>query len=253
MKMNRASHSVSRRAVLPFLCLLALALGLCLSPASGDSGRGDWFMFHHDPQHTGRSAFTGPASPVQKWAFPVDCDLYNAFPVIGADGTIYFGNEVDNNSLVSGALYAINPDGTEKWAFSTSLNDDMISNPAIGADGTIYIGSDCLDQGNLYAIGGPSSVLPLSALTLSAVPASSQPTNTPITLTAVATGGTNLSYQFWLYNPAATPAWSQLQRYSSSAACTWTPTATGTYLLSATAQDGVSGAEVNTTVWYSVE
>ena len=32
--------------------------------------QGDWWMFHHDPQHTGRSPFTGPASPVQKWAFP---------------------------------------------------------------------------------------------------------------------------------------------------------------------------------------
>ena len=33
------------------------------------SGPGDWWMFHHDRQHTGRSPFTGPSTPTQKWAF----------------------------------------------------------------------------------------------------------------------------------------------------------------------------------------
>ena len=44
-------------------------------------------------------------------------------------------------------LYAINPDGTQKWAFSTGSY--ITSSPAIGADGTIYVGSD---DDNLYAI-----------------------------------------------------------------------------------------------------
>ena len=65
-------------------------------------------------------------------------------PAIGSDGTIYVGSE-DNN------LYAINPDGTKKWAFDTG--DDVNSSPAIGRDGTIYFGS--LD-GNLYAIKSSS-------------------------------------------------------------------------------------------------
>ena len=47
----------------------------------------------------------------------------------------------DNN------LYAINPDGTEKWRFTTG--DDVFSSPAINSEGTIYVGS--LDN-NLYAI-----------------------------------------------------------------------------------------------------
>lgn len=44
-------------------------------------------------------------------------------------------------------LYAINPDGTQKWAFKAG--DYITSSPAIGADGTIYFGSN---DTNLYAI-----------------------------------------------------------------------------------------------------
>jgi len=36
-------------------------------------------------------------------------------------------------------LYAINPDGTEKWNFTTS--SVIYSLPAIGPDGTVYVGS----------------------------------------------------------------------------------------------------------------
>jgi len=54
-------------------------------------------------------------------------------PAIGQDGTIYIGSGDDN-------LYAINPDGTKKWAFTTE--DNIVSSPTIGDDGTIYIGSD---------------------------------------------------------------------------------------------------------------
>ncbi len=38
------------------LCLCALALSLH-ARAAGTGAQGDWWMFHHDPQHTGRSAY----------------------------------------------------------------------------------------------------------------------------------------------------------------------------------------------------
>ena len=38
----------------------------------------------------------------------------NSSPAIGADGTIYVGS-MDNY------LYAINPDGTQQWAFATGV------------------------------------------------------------------------------------------------------------------------------------
>ncbi|MDO7976742.1 outer membrane protein assembly factor BamB family protein [Oceanotoga teriensis] len=71
----------------------------------------------------------------ETWSFDTG-DWVSSSPAIGSDGTIYVGSN-DN-------LYAINPDGTKKWTFETSVS----SSPAIGSDGTIYVGSD----DNLYAI-----------------------------------------------------------------------------------------------------
>jgi outer membrane protein assembly factor BamB len=56
------------------------------------------------------------------------------------DGTIYVGSN-DNK------LYAINPDGSLKWAFTTG--GDVISSPAVGSDGSIYVGSN---DNKVYAI-----------------------------------------------------------------------------------------------------
>lgn len=94
--------------------------------------------------------------------------------------------------------------------------------------------------------------VPLSAVTVSASPAAPQTVNTAITLTAVATGGSNVQYMFWVYNPATIPAWSELQAYSASATCSWAPAAPGHYLLSITACDGVRGTVVNTMTWDGV-
>jgi hypothetical protein len=61
-------------------------------------------------------------------------------PAIGSDGTVYVGSS-------DKYLYAINPNGSQKWRFLTG--DAVHSSPAIGTDGTIYVGSD---DGYLYAI-----------------------------------------------------------------------------------------------------
>ena len=46
-----------------------------------------------------------------KWSFSTGGSVYSN-PAIGGDGTIYVGS-CDHK------LYAINPDGTEKWRYST--------------------------------------------------------------------------------------------------------------------------------------
>ena len=96
----------------------------------GPDERGDWQEFRHDLSHSGRSAFAGPLSPIQKWAVPT-VNLLESSPAIAADGTIYLG-AFDTN------LYAVNPNGILKWAFPTE--DSIISSPALGADGTCFIG-----------------------------------------------------------------------------------------------------------------
>ena len=49
------------------------------------------------------------------------------------DGRHHLHRLADDN------LYAINPDGSLKWKFTTGVK--CISSPAVGADGTIYVGS----------------------------------------------------------------------------------------------------------------
>ncbi len=97
------------------------------------------------------------------------------------------------------------------------------------------------------------NIIPVMTLTLTTTPASPQSINTPITLNAQLTGGSNVQYQFWLYNPNTTPAWSELQAYASSGSVQWTPTTAGPYLISATALDGATGVEINQTLWFIVQ
>jgi len=69
-----------------------------------------------------------------KWKFSADdC---SSSPAIAQDGTIYFGVMGPGNN---GRIFAVNPNGTEKWHYDTSYW--IVSDPATGDDGTIYIGS----------------------------------------------------------------------------------------------------------------
>ncbi len=95
-------------------------------------------------------------------------------------------------------------------------------------------------------------VTPLSGITLTPSAYTPMSVYNQVTFTAAAIGGTHVQYQFWCYNPANTPAWTELQAYSSAPSYRWTPTAPGNYLVSATARDGVTGTEANTIAWYQV-
>jgi outer membrane protein assembly factor BamB len=83
-------------------------------------------------------AFLEALSPIggTKWQLP----YADGCVTVGGDGTIYSASPDDH-------LYAINPDGREKWAFATA--GPLSSSAAIGGDGTIYVGSG---DNNLYAI-----------------------------------------------------------------------------------------------------
>jgi outer membrane protein assembly factor BamB len=61
-------------------------------------------------------------------------------PAIGGDRTVFFGTS-------DGVFYAVNPDGTERYHFTTGGR--ISSSPAIGPDGTVYFVSD---DGFLYAL-----------------------------------------------------------------------------------------------------
>lgn len=68
----------------------------------------------------------------RKWTFNTEGSIH-ASPSIGADGTIY---------VATNKLYAISPQGTLMWSSKPVLGPLARSSPAIAADGTIYVGTD---------------------------------------------------------------------------------------------------------------
>ncbi|PQJ74611.1 PQQ-binding-like beta-propeller repeat protein [Polaribacter gangjinensis] len=73
-----------------------------------------------------------PDLATENWIFGVGIN-FNATATIATDGTIYIG-------AMNGFLYAINPDGTEKW--NVKYGTWTATTPAIGADGTIYFAGE---------------------------------------------------------------------------------------------------------------
>lgn len=69
---------------------------------------------------------------IEKWSYRMGTPKAPTFtsPVVGSDGTIYCAGG-------DSRLYAITPNGTQKWSFGT---DFIFASPALGADGTIYFG-----------------------------------------------------------------------------------------------------------------
>ncbi|MHA1811873.1 MAG: outer membrane protein assembly factor BamB family protein, partial [Candidatus Thorarchaeota archaeon] len=72
------------------------------------------------------------------WRFHAPHAGYYCSPAVGEDGTIYFST--GSYSLASGyqpgEVYAVNPDGTLKWSYSSART---FFSPAIGENGWIYV------------------------------------------------------------------------------------------------------------------
>lgn len=82
-----------------------------------------------------------------KWSFNTVYDVTSG-AVIGADGTIYFGDGGGADTF-----HALNPDGTIKW----SLAVQPMTSAAIARDGTLYFGVYLDGVYYLYAIQGSGS------------------------------------------------------------------------------------------------
>ena len=75
----------------------------------------------------------------KEWSYPAD-GIIRFSPVIGSDGTIYFGSNDDN-------FYAVSPEGKLKWKYYSA--SDVKGSAAIGADGVIYF---CTNDTKLHAL-----------------------------------------------------------------------------------------------------
>ncbi len=97
-----------------------------------------WPMYMHDPQHSGRSQYSGPALGEIEWAIPVarlgNTEIFTN-PVIDPNGNIILSTRHDSNG--NGTLFSISPNGIINW--QVYLGSEMDSSPLIAADGSIYI------------------------------------------------------------------------------------------------------------------
>ena len=126
--------TVRRLALLLSLILILVGNALAQPPDH------PWPMYRYNAQGSAKSPYAGPEEPFLKWPDPGFSMFYlaGAPPTIARDGTIYV-------TQLSGAdhpghLYAINPDGTQKWVVDlTTTGANSPPKPALAADGTVYI------------------------------------------------------------------------------------------------------------------
>ena len=70
-----------------------------------------WPTFRRDHRNTGRSELPAVYAGDQPWSFRTGKGVFST-PVIDGDGTVYVGS-------ADHTFYAINPDGSQKWAVET--------------------------------------------------------------------------------------------------------------------------------------
>lgn len=109
-----------------------------ISPAVGDNG--DVYV-SSNALHL--YAFT-PAGE-QRWMFDLAKDGASgdqgSSPMVDQNGVIYIGASTENGNLGSN-LYAINPDGTEKWRYNLGTGTTIpYLSPVMAEDGNIIIGN----------------------------------------------------------------------------------------------------------------
>src|SRR2546427_3719772 len=110
-----------------------------------------WPTYRGNLKRTGIAPFKGPTTDKLRWVFSTGLSEkeggIETDPVIGPDGTIYFGA---NN----GIFYALDPEsGAIRWAFPTDFDTFAIYSTAfVDQQGIVYFGAK---DGKVYALTAP--------------------------------------------------------------------------------------------------
>src|SRR5918999_9422 len=133
--------------------LLLLFIAFPLPPLfSQHLAESPWPTYRGNLKRMGRSSFSGPSADKIRWIFSTGLSEkeggIDSDPVIGPDGTRYFGA---NN----GIFYALDPEsGAIRWAFPTDFDTFAIYSTAfVDQQGIVYFGAK---DGKVYALRAPS-------------------------------------------------------------------------------------------------
>jgi len=141
--MNQSLMRHTWQMLMSLLVSLLVLFGTSAN-SNATTGPGDWWMYQHDLQHTGRSCYCGPNRPMPSTnVIRTAVHGSSSAPSIAADGTVYYlGGYFGCEDI----LYAFNPNGTLKWQFSLQ-HSDQVNSPTISSDGThniIYLTTESL-------------------------------------------------------------------------------------------------------------
>ena len=126
-------------------------------------------LYKPDTELDGQSEFTGPTQANVSWV--TDIGRWGTEAVYGDDGTVYLGKLTSRSSKV-GHVFAVNPDGSERWSLNITSDPNSLCNPvpvyisedyeevckplesnvvsmSRAKDGTIYVGLTLHDTGDL--------------------------------------------------------------------------------------------------------
>ena len=81
----------------------------------------------------------GAVQPSAKWSMALHGGpIYYSSPAVGSDGTIYVGSGAPFSFTDTRGLYAVNPNGSLKWQYTSAEMPNMFT-PSVAADGTVYV------------------------------------------------------------------------------------------------------------------
>ena len=104
-----------------------------------------WPMFRHDPQHTGRSPYSGPTTPELRWSYTTGA-MIESSPAIGADGTIYVGSSDSKLYAVGVSLEHVNAAAALDTAASSIADEKSKGFDVTGAENLLAQAQQAFDN-----------------------------------------------------------------------------------------------------------